>query len=131
MAKLASAAAMRVRKTRVFNDDGSLREDDARRVTPYTAARTLFPRGWGGDRSESVYSLLKCWHSYRVARVGQRLNPPMPQGDVTPEGCDRPAPPPRPKASASSQWLQGPVTTTGPSTETQRTKTASVRAAEL
>ncbi len=131
VAKSASAAAMRVRKTRVFRNDGSLREDDARRVMPYTAARTLFPRGWGGDRSESVYSLLKCWHSYRVSRVGQRPNPPMPEGDVTPEGCDRPAPPPRPKVPAGAQRPPGPVTTTGPSPERQRTRTAAVRAAAL
>ena len=131
VAKSASATAMRVRKTRVFNDDGSLREDDAKRVTPYTAARTLFPRGWGADRSEAVYSLLKCWHSYRVSRVGQQPNPPMPQGDVTPEGCDRPAPLPRPKVLTGQRRPQDPVTTTGPSTESRCTKTASVRATEL
>ncbi len=131
VAKSASAAAMHVRKTRVFNDDGSLREDDAKRVTPYTAARTLFPRGWGADRSESVYILLKCWHSYLVSRVGQRPNLPMPQGDVTPEGCDRPTPPPRPKVLAGQRRPQGPVTTTGPGIESRCTKTASARAAEL
>ncbi len=131
VAKSSSAAAMRVRKTRVFNDDGSLREDDAKRVTPYTAARTLFPRGWSTDRSEAVYSLLKCWHSYRVSRVGQRPNPPMPQGDVTPEGYDRPAPPPRPRVSVGHSRPQGPVATTGSSTEIRCTKTASVRATEL
>ncbi len=62
VAKSASAAAMRMRKTRVFNDDGSLCEDDSKRISPYTVARTLFPCGWGSDHSEAVHSLLKCWH---------------------------------------------------------------------
>ncbi len=131
VAKSASTAAMRVRKTRIFNEDGSLREDDAKRVMPYTAARTLFPRGWGSDRLEAVYSLLKCWHDYRVSRVRQRPNPPMPQGDVTPEGCDQPAPPREPKTSAVRHQPQDPDSAAGPSTRTRCIKTASVRAAEL
>ncbi len=49
VAKSASVSAICVRKTHVFNDDGSLREDDVKRVMPYTTARTLFPRGWGSD----------------------------------------------------------------------------------
>ncbi len=45
VAKSASAATMRVRKTRLFNNNGSLREDDSKRISPYMAARTLFPQG--------------------------------------------------------------------------------------
>ncbi len=113
VAKSASATIMRVRKTRVFNDNGSLREEDSKRISLYTAARTLFPCGWGSDHSEPVHSLLKCWHAYHASRVGQRFTPPMPQGDVTPEGCDRPVPPQEPKtlevsASGPSEhcWVQ-------------------------
>ncbi len=131
VAKSASAAAMCMRKTRIFNDDGSLREYDSKRISPYTAARTLFPRGWGSDRSEAVHSLLKCWHAYRVSRVGQRLNPHMPQGDVTPEGCNRPVPPQEPKTLAGQRRPQDPVNTAGSSTEVRCIKTASARAAEL
>ncbi len=71
VAKSASATAKRMWKTRVFNDDGSLCEEDAKRVTPYTAARTLFPRGWGSDHqrrstaSSSVCTRIACrgWDS--------------------------------------------------------------------
>ncbi len=89
--KSTSAAATLVRKSRVFNDDGSLRVDNKMKIMPYAAARTLYPRWWGPDRCEAVHDLLKCWHAFHRSRVGQRLNPPMPQGDVTPEGCDRTA----------------------------------------
>ena len=131
MAKSASSATMRVWKTRVFNDDGTLREDDAKRVMPYMAARTIFPRGWGSDHSEVVHSLLKCWHAYRVSRVGQRFNPPMPQGDVTPEGCAQPVPPQQPGTLAGRRWPRDPVNPAGSSTEVRCVKTASVWAAEL
>ncbi len=131
VAKSTSAAAMRVRKTRVFNDYGSLHEDDSKRISPYTVARTLFPRGWGADRSEVVHSLLKCWHAYRVLRVGQWLNPPMPQGDMTPEGCNWPVPLQEPKTLEGGRRPQDPVNTAGSSTEVRCIKTASVRAAEL
>ncbi len=130
VAKLASAAAMRVWKIRVF-DKGSLHEDDSKRMSPYTVAWTLFPRGWGSDRLEAVYSLLKCWHAYRMSRVGQRLNPPMPQGDVTPEDCNRPAPPQEPYTLGGRHQPQDPVNTAGFSTEGRCFKMASVRAAEL
>ena len=98
VAKSACAAGTLVRKSRVFNGDGSLHVDKKTKVTPYAAARTLYPRGWGPDGAvgaddEAVHGLLKCWHAFHTNRVGQRPNPPMPQGDVTPEGCDRPAPP--------------------------------------
>ena len=38
VAKSASAAGTLARKTRVFNDDGSIREDKKKKVTPYAAA---------------------------------------------------------------------------------------------
>ncbi len=55
----------------------------------------------------------------------------MPQGDVTPEGCDRPTPPQGPETFAGRHQPRDPVTTAGSSTEVRCTKTALVRAAEL
>ena len=83
VAKSASVAGTLARKTRVFNEDGSIHEDKKKKVMPFAAAQTLYPCGWGPNRCEAVHGLLKCWHSFRANRVGQRLNPPMPKGDVT------------------------------------------------
>ncbi len=130
VAKSAGAAGTLARKSRVFHDDETIREDKKRKITPYAVTRTLYPRGWGLDRCAAVHALLKCWHSFRTNRVGQRLNPPMPV-DVTPEGCDRPAPPQNSEPPAVWRRPRGPANTFGPSTDSRCVKTAAVQATEL
>ena len=128
VAKSASAAGTLARKTQVFNDDGSIREDKKKKVMPYAVARTLYPCGWGPNRCEVVHGLLKCWHSFCANRVGQRPNPPMPKGDVTPEGYDQPYPPREPVVAP--QRPKGPRDNSGPSTDSRCLKTAAARATE-
>ena len=62
VAKSAGAAETWLRKTRVFHDDGSLREGP--KFSPFSVALTLYPHGWGDGRCEAVHSLLNCWHPF-------------------------------------------------------------------
>ncbi len=60
--------------------------------------------------------------------VGTAVQPPMPQGNVTPECCDRPVPPQEPKTLAGRRQPQDPVNPAGSSTEVRCIKTAELQA---
>ncbi len=68
-----------------FTQKGEVQENMALE----TAAKRLLPRNYGDGYSIAVLEQLKVWEAFRTLNIGQRKNPSMPTGDVTPPGCPR------------------------------------------
>ena len=58
------------------------------KLTVSRAARLVQPPNFKGP-NVAVESLFRMWDSFRKSKVMWKLNPEMPRGDVTPEGCRR------------------------------------------
>ncbi len=84
VAQLASVAAGRAtRQARPFTQKGEISENMALE----TAAKRLFPRTYGDRYSVAILEQLKAWEAFRTLNIGQRENPTMPTGDITPAEC--------------------------------------------
>ncbi len=85
VAKSAAAApTWRGHMARVIDGSGNLNS----KLTVPRAARMVQPPHFEGP-NVAAESLFGMWDSFRNSKVMWRLNPEMPRGDVTPEGCRR------------------------------------------
>ncbi len=84
VAQLASVAAGRAtHQAWPFTQKGEVQEN----MVLETAAKWLLSRNYGDSYSIAVLEQLKAWEAFRMLNIGQRENPSMPTGDVTPPGC--------------------------------------------
>ncbi len=84
MAKSAAAASTwRGKKGKVVDGDGNYNDSVK---TPTQAARQVLPRFFGNS-NPAIEAIFKGWKAYRKSKIMWRLNPAMPDGDVTPDGC--------------------------------------------
>ncbi len=79
------AAGRATRQARPFTQKGEISEN----MSLETAAKRLLPCGYGDHYSIAILEQLKAWEAFWTLNIGQRENPPMPRGDVTPPTCPR------------------------------------------
>ncbi len=81
----AAASTWRGKKGKVVDGDGNYLSSDK---TPIQAARQVLPRFFG-SANPAIEAIFKGWTAYRNSKVMWRVNPAMPEGDVTPDRCIR------------------------------------------
>ncbi len=90
----------------MVDGDGHYNRDD---ISPAQAVKRTLPRNFGSP-NHAIEAIFKGWMAFRRSQAIWRLNPSMPEGDVTPSGTIRA----RPAERLSKHWPYLTVGVTSP-----------------